>query len=197
MGIIRRLYDWMLSWAEHPAGVWALFILAFMESSFFPIPPDVLLIALAIGNPSRALWFATVCTMGSVFGALAGYAIGYGIWAAVDQYFFAYVPGFTPELFQKVCQQYEQYSFWIVFTAAFTPIPYKVITISAGVSKISLVPFFIASAVGRASRFFLVAGLIWKFGAPIKVFIDKYLNVLTILLTLLGIAGFVALKFLF
>ncbi|HNV68976.1 MAG TPA: YqaA family protein [Candidatus Ozemobacteraceae bacterium] len=197
MGFVRRLYDWMLSWAEHPAGVWALFVLAFMESSFFPIPPDVLLIALAIGNPSRSLWFASVCTIGSVIGALVGYGIGWGVWEAVDQYFFAYVPGFTPELFKKVCEQYELYSFWIVFTAAFTPIPYKVITISAGVSQISLLPFIVASIIGRGARFYLVAGLIWKFGAPIKEFIDKYLNLLTILLTILGIGGFIALKFLF
>ncbi len=197
MGMIRRLYDWMLSWAEHPAGVWALFALALMESSFFPIPPDVLLIALAIGNPSRAFWFASVCTVGSVIGAMAGYAIGWGVWSAVDQFFFTWVPGFTPEVFRKVCEQYELYSFWIVFTAAFTPIPYKVITISAGVSRISFVPFLIASIIGRGARFFLVGGLIWKFGAPIKVFIDKYLNILTILLTILGIGGFIALKFLF
>lgn len=197
MGIIRRLYDWMLSWAEHPAGVWALFALAFMESSFFPIPPDVLLIALAIGNPTRSFWFASVCTLGSVLGAMAGYAIGWGVWSAVDQFFFTWIPGFTPEIFRQVCEQYELYSFWIVFTAAFTPIPYKVITISAGVSKISFLPFLVASIIGRGARFFLVGGLIWRFGAPIKDFIDRYLNLLTILLTILGIGGFIALKFLF
>jgi len=197
MSYLRRLYEWMLSWAGHPAGVWALFVLAVVESSVFPIPPDVLLIALSIGHPPQAFWFATVCSIGSVLGAMVGYAIGYGVWHLVSDFFFTYVPGFTPDLFKSVCEQYEKYSFWIVFTAAFTPIPFKVITISAGVTKISFLPFVIASIVGRAARFFLVAGSIWKFGAPMKVFIEKYFDLLTIAVTIIGIGGFLALKFLF
>ncbi|NLI76065.1 MAG: DedA family protein [Candidatus Riflebacteria bacterium] len=197
MAWLKRLYDWMLTWADRPGGPVALFVLAFAESSFFPIPPDVLLIALCISASSRAFWFATICSAGSLIGGMAGYAIGMFLWAAVSDIFFTYVPGFTHEVFQRVCDQYELYSYWIVFTAAFTPIPYKVITISAGVTRISFGPFVVASLVGRAARFFLVAGLLWKWGRPMKEFIEKYFEMLTLALTLLGILGFVALKYLF
>ncbi len=197
MGWLKRLYDWMLTWADHPGGPVALLVLAFAESSFFPIPPDVLLIALCLSASHRAFWFATLCTLGSTFGGMAGYAIGMFLWAMVSDIFFKYVPGFTPEVFKRVCDQYELYSFWIVFTAAFTPIPYKVITISAGVTHISFLPFVAASAIGRGARFFLVAALLWQFGKPMKEFIEKYFELLTIGLTVLGILGFIALKYLF
>lgn len=197
MAWLKRLYDWMLTWADHPAGPVALFVLAFAESSFFPIPPDVLLIALCISASSRSFWFATICSVGSLLGGMAGYAVGMFLWAAVSDLFFTYVPGFTHEVFQRVCDQYELYSFWIVFTAAFTPIPYKVITISAGVTHISFGPFVVASLIGRAARFFLVAGLLWKWGKPMKEFIEKYFEMLTLAITILGILGFVALKYLF
>jgi membrane protein YqaA with SNARE-associated domain len=195
--MIRRTYDWVLSWAEHPAGVIALAILAFAESSFFPIPPDVLLIALAMGKPARSFWFATVCTVASVVGALFGYLIGNVFWHAVSPFFFTYVPGFTAHQFTYVQNLYEQYNFWIVFTAAFTPIPYKVITVSAGVFDINLPMFVVASLAGRTGRFFLVGALIWKFGPPIKAFIDKYLNLLAVVFTILIAAGFVAIKYAF
>ncbi|RCK78201.1 MAG: lipoprotein B [Candidatus Ozemobacter sibiricus] len=197
MGWLKRLYDWMLTWADRPGGPIALLVLAFAESSVFPIPPDVLLIALCLSASQRAFWFATLCTLGSTLGGMAGYAIGMFLWAMVSDLFFKYVPGFTPEVFQRVCAQYELYSFWIVFTAAFTPIPYKVITISAGVTRISFLPFVVASVIGRGARFYLVAGLLWKFGPPMKEFIEKYFELLTILVTIIGILGFVALKYLF
>lgn len=193
---IRSLYDWVIGWAQTPYGVIALFLLAFAEASFFPIPPDVLLIALCVGERTRSFWFALVCTAGSVAGGIFGYLIGWGLWASVDQLFFNYVPGFTEEVFAAVQGYYDTYNFWIVFVAAFTPIPYKVITIAAGVFGINFVMFLIASTVGRAARMFLVAGLLYAFGEPIRAFIDRYFNLLTILLIAGIIGGFVFLRLL-
>lgn len=193
-GFVRRIYDWVLAWADHPAGVWVLAILAFAESSFFPIPPDVLLIALAIGKPKRAFWFATVCSFGSVLGGIAGYLIGAGLWQAVDTLFYAYVPGITPLGFAQVKTLYDTWNFWVIFTAGFTPLPYKLFTISAGVFDINFAMFLIASTISRTARFFLVAALIWKFGPPIKGFIDRYFNLLAVTFTVLLIGGFVVIK---
>ena len=191
---IRRLYDWVLGWAESPYGAAALAVLAFAESSFFPIPPDVLLIALCLGNRGKWAKFALICSAASFVGGLAGYGIGWGLWAVVDEWFFTYVPGFTHEAFDHVSGLYDQWSFWIVFVAAFTPIPYKVITITAGVCSINLPMFIVASVVGRSARFFLVGFLLYHFGEPIKDFIDKRFNLLTIVFALLLIGGFVVLK---
>ncbi|MBI2424726.1 MAG: DedA family protein [Candidatus Hydrogenedentes bacterium] len=195
MKIVRRMYDWVLSWAETPYGSVALFLLAFVESSIFPIPPDVLLIALCVGHRSKAFRFAAICTVGSVLGAMVGYAIGAGAWAAVDDYFFTYVPGFTHTTFDRVGGLYEEWNFWVVFAAAFTPLPYKVVTIAAGVFAINFPMFVIASIVGRSARFFLVAGLLYLYGEPIRVFIDKWFNLLVVVFTLLLIGGFVVLKY--
>ncbi|MBF0407663.1 MAG: DedA family protein [Candidatus Riflebacteria bacterium] len=190
MGWIKRLYNWVLSWADSPYAVPALFLIAFAESSFFPIPPDVLLIALCLSKPLQSYWYALVCTIGSVSGAAAGYVIGYAFWQAIGEYFFKYVPGFTHEVFNHVCQAYEANAYFIVFTAAFTPIPYKVITVTAGVSHISFIPFIVVSIFGRGLRFFLVGGLIRKFGAPVKVFIEKYFNLLTVLFVIIYVLAF-------
>jgi membrane protein YqaA with SNARE-associated domain len=203
MKLLRSLYDWILHWAETPYGPIALFILAFAEASFFPIPPDALLIALILGARAKAFRFAFNCTAGSVSGALLGYAIGYFLWwdapgqfSSLALFFFDKVPGFTQEIFKDVKELYIEWDFWIIFTAGFTPIPYKVFTISSGAFDISLPMFIIASIVGRAGRFFLVASLIWKFGDPIKEFIDKYFNLLAIVFTILLIGGFVLIKYL-
>ncbi len=195
-GIVRRIYDWVLAWADHPGGVWALFTLSFAESSFFPVPPDVLLIALCIGKPKRSLWFATVCSIGSIVGGIAGYLIGAGLWQIVSPYFYAFVPGLTPDAFARVQGLYDTWNFWIVFTAGFTPLPYKLFTISAGVFGISFPMFLIASAISRSARFFLVAGLIQKFGPSIKGFIDRYFNLLAIGFTVLLVGGFAVAKLL-
>jgi len=193
--MVKRLYDWVLSWGNSKWGALALFVLAFAESSFFPIPPDVLLIALCLGAVKRSFRFALICLMGSILGAAGGYAIGYYLWqntageyTALANWFFAHV--FTEESFLQVKGLYDEYDFWIVFTAGFTPLPYKLFTISGGLFKIDLVMFFVASIISRGLRFFLIAGLIWKFGAPIKTFIDKYFNLLAILFTVLLIGGF-------
>ncbi|MBM3289699.1 MAG: DedA family protein [Candidatus Hydrogenedentes bacterium] len=192
---IKRLYDWVLSWANTPYGGTALVLLSFAESSFFPIPPDVLLIALCLGNRERWFRFASLCTAASVVGGLAGYGIGWGLWHAVDQLFFTYVPGFTEEQFAKVQGLYERWNFWVVFVAAFTPIPYKVITVSAGVFGINMAMFMIASVVGRAARFFLVAYLLHRYGEPIHAFIEKRFNLLTIVFVILLIGGFAVLRY--
>ena len=201
---MRKLYDWDLHWAETPYGALALFLLAFAESSFFPIPPDALLIALVLGSRTKAFRLAANCTVGSVTGAIAGYAIGYFLWwtpskefTGLAMFFFEHIPSFTQDAFYGVQKLYEQYDFWIIFTAGFTPIPYKVITITSGAFDISMVMFLIASIISRGARFFLVALLIWWFGPTIKNFIDRYFNLLAIAFTVLLIGGFVALKYMF
>ena len=195
MNIVKRLYDWVLSWSESRWGTLALFLLAFAESSFFPIPPDVLLIALCIGATSKAFRYAAVCLAGSVLGAVAGYAIGFFAWqapsgefTALANFFFDHV--FSVEKFNEVKALYDKYDFWVVFTAGFTPLPYKLFTIAGGLFHINIPMFIIASTVSRGLRFFLFAGLIWKFGAPIKGFIDKYFNILAIAFTVLLIGSF-------
>ena len=203
MKYIRKLYDWVLSWAYTPYGAIALFIFAFAESSFFPIPPDVLLIALVLGARKKAFRFALICTIGSISGAIFGYLIGHYLWwttgnefSSVAGFFFSNFPGFTEEMFFRIQQLYSHYNFWIVFAAGFTPLPYKVFTVSAGAFNINFPLFMIASIIGRGARFFLVSALIWKYGPPIKSFIDKYFNLLAILFTILLIGGFVLINFL-
>ena len=204
MNYIRRLYNWVLEWSNTKYGVPALFILSLSESSFFPIPPDVLLIALALGVQSKALYFAFICSLGSVLGAIIGYTIGYFSWwnslgeySVVAMFFFNHIPGFSSEIFTSIQQKFDLYNFFIVFTAGFTPIPFKIITISAGAFNINFPMFIIASTISRSARFFLVALLIKKFGKPITSFIDKYFNILSIVFTILLIGGFFALKVLF
>ncbi|MGH7474711.1 MAG: YqaA family protein [Longimicrobiales bacterium] len=193
-GVLRRLYDWVLSWAYTPYGALALFLLAFAESSFFPIPPDPLLIALAIGNPLKAFRFALICSAGSVIGGAVGYLIGWGFWSAVDTFFFAYVPGVTPASFEHVQQLYERYEFLAVFLAGFTPLPYKVFTLSAGVFQVPFLVFLVASITSRSARFFLVGALIRFFGAGIQAFIDRYFDRLAWTFLILIVLGFAAIK---
>jgi len=194
-GLLRRLYDWVLHWAETPYGTPALFVNSFAESSFFPVPPDPLLIALCIGEPRKSFRFAFWCSLASVLGGAAGYWLGATLWEAVGDYFFRYVPSFTPQAFAHVGDLYDQYNFWVVFTAGFTPIPYKLITIGAGVFNINFAIFFLASILSRSARFFLVAALIRRFGPRIRDFIDRYFNLLTIIFILLLIGGFVLFKY--
>ncbi len=193
---IRRLYDWVLSWAETPYGAPALFLLAFAESSFFPVPPDVLLIALALSVPARAFRFALIASAGSVLGGVAGYSLGFGLWELLADFFFRYVPGFTEQGFQRVQSLFAQYDFWVVFSAGFTPIPYKLITIGAGAFKINFPVFLLASLVSRSLRFFLVAWFIYRFGPPVRGFIEKYFNLLTLIFLILLIGGIWVVKYL-
>ena len=186
----------MLSWGNSRWGALALFCFAFAESSFFPIPPDVLLIALCLGVTTRSFRYAAICLAGSITGAMAGYALGFFLWqntadeyTALPQSFFNHV--FSMESFLKVGALYDRYNFWIVFTAGFTPLPYKLFTITGGLFHINFVMFLLASVVSRGLRFFVIAWLIWRFGAPIKRFIDKYFNLLAIAFTVLLIGSFV------
>lgn len=195
MRLIRKLYDWVLHWAETPYGGPALFLLAMIESSIFPIPPDVLLIALCIALPTRALRFALLASLGSVLGGLIGYAIGWGAWPLVDSFFYSYIPGFTPLVFARVQELFAAYGFWVVFTAGFTPIPYKVITIGSGVFEINLAIFTVASLISRSLRFFLVAWLLFHYGPSMRSFIDRYFNLLSILFLILLLGGFLLLKY--
>ena len=201
MNYLRRLYEWILHWAETKYGVPALFLLALAESSFFPIPPDVLLIPLALGARSKAIRFALVCSVASIVGGIVGYGIGYFAWwngaeaySAVALFFFNHIPGFTEEVFLNIQEKYEIYNFLIVFTAGFTPIPFKIITISAGAFSVNFPMFLLASTISRSARFFMVALLIRQFGEPITAFIDKYFNLLSIVFTILLIGGFLVLK---
>jgi membrane protein YqaA with SNARE-associated domain len=194
-GVVRRMYDWVLHWSETPYGPWALFVLAFMESSFFPIPPDVLLIALALGLPERALRFALMCTVGSVFGGMLGYFIGVSFFDLVGHRILEFYGAL--EKFAEVQKLYNRYGVWMVGIAGFTPIPYKVFTIASGVFRLDFVPFVVVSFFTRAARFYIVAGLIWKFGPPIKKFIDKYFDVLSIAFVIILLLGFAAVKLLF
>jgi membrane protein YqaA with SNARE-associated domain len=194
--MVKQLYDWMLSWGESRWGALALFLFALAESSFFPIPPDVLLIALCIGATTKSFRFGAICLVGSISGAIIGYFIGFFLWqntageyTPIAQFFFDHI--FSVESFQSVGALYEKYNFWIVFTAGFTPLPYKLFTISGGLFHINFVMFLVASIISRGLRFFLIAALIWKFGAPIKKFIDKYFNLLAILFTVLLIGSFI------
>jgi membrane protein YqaA with SNARE-associated domain len=193
-GALRRLYDWVLHWAETPYGAPALFGLALAESSFFPIPPDPLLIALCLGAPGLSLRFAANATLASVLGGMLGYGIGAGAWHLLEGWFFAYVPGVSAEAFARVQGLYDSYDFWAVFLAGLTPIPYKVFTLSAGVFSINFPVFVVASVLSRGLRFFLLAGLIFYFGQPITRFIDRYFNLLAWAFGLLLVGGFLVLE---
>lgn len=190
---LRRLYDWVLGWAPHPYAPAALFLIAFAESSFFPIPPDVLLIALALGLPARAFRFALITTAGSVLGGLAGYVIGYGLMASVGQAILD-LYGLHDE-FARIQTWYLAYDIWAVGVAGFTPIPYKVFTIAAGAFEMDPWRFALASIVSRGARFFLVAWLIYHYGRPIKHFIDRYFDVLSVLFVVLVIGFFLLLGY--
>jgi membrane protein YqaA with SNARE-associated domain len=193
---MRRLYDWVLHWAKTPYGAPALFILALAESSFFPVPPDPLLIALCLGVPALAMRFAATATLASVVGGIIGYAIGAGAWHLLQDWFFAYVPGVSPDAFASVQALYDRYDFWAIFFAGLTPIPYKVFTLSAGVFSINFGVFVLASVLSRGLRFFIVAGLIYRFGQPITRFIDRYFNLLALAFGILLVGGFVLIEFL-
>lgn len=196
MKFLRRLYDWVLHWAETPYGPMALFLLALAESSFFPVPPDALLIALCLGALKKSWRFALITSIASVLGGMLGYLIGYGLWETAAPFFFRYIPGFTEAGFQKVMSHYQDSGFWYVFMAGFTPVPYKVFTIASGVFRLNFLLFLLASTISRSLRFFLVAGLFRKFGPEIKSFVDRYFNLLAVAFFVLLLGGFLVIKYL-
>ncbi|WNJ99953.1 YqaA family protein [Thalassospiraceae bacterium LMO-JJ14] len=192
--MLRALYDKALEWSAHRHAIWILALVSFAESSFFLIPPDVLLIPMVLS--ARTKWFriALVCTVASVLGGLFGYFIGAFLFDEIgrpilDMYH-------ASAKFEAVRAAYNENGVWIVFTAGFSPIPYKIFTIASGVTGMDIAPFVIASAVGRGARFFLVALLLWKFGKPIQAFIEKRLGLLTLAFCALLVVGIVVLKFL-
>ena len=190
--VVRRLYDWVLGWAETPYGVPALFVIAFAESSFFPIPPDVLLIALALAVPTKAYRFALWCSLGSVLGGMFGYLLGFALWSSVEPLLIPHV--FSAEKFAHVTDIYDRYGIPFVFAAGFTPIPYKIFTVAGGVAQINFFGFVGASIVGRSARFFLVAWVIRRYGDAARGFIDRYFNLVTLAFTVLLVGAFLLLK---
>lgn len=201
---MKKMYNWVLNWASSPYSSLALFILAFIESIFFPVPPDVLLIVLVLGCRTKAFKHALNCTLGSVSGAIVGYCLGHFIW--VNQggeftwfanIFFENIPGFSIDMFNKIKVLFVNWDFWIIFTAGFTPIPYKIFTVTSGVFDINLPMFILASLISRGARFFILAFLLWRYGASIKLFIDKYFNVMALGFTVCLIGVFVIIKFVF
>lgn len=194
MHYLKKIYDWVLHWAETPYGTPALFLLAFTESFFFPLPPDILLIALSLSIPKKAFEYAAVCTIGSVLGGAFGFFLGYQFWEIGKPILFNYV---NEADFETIRRYFQDYEAWAVGIAGFTPIPYKALTISAGFFRANFLIFVAVSLVSRAARFFLVAGLIYYFGPSIKGFIDKYFNLLTFIFFAMLIIGFMAIKYVF
>lgn len=184
MDFMRGLVEWTIAWSATPHATAALTVLAFAESSFFPVPPDVLLIPMALGQPPLAMWFATVCTASSVLGGSFGYLLG--------------IKGgrplmlrlFSREKIALVEEYYKKYDVWAVGIAALTPIPYKVFTISAGVFDLDFRRFVLVSIVGRGARFFAVAALIMAFGASVKGFLDRHFELTVTIFAILLVGGF-------
>lgn len=183
-----------MSFAAHPQAMWALFFIAFIESSFFPIPPDILLLPMVLAARGNAWKIAGVCTVASVLGGFAGYGIGYYLYESIGRplmEFYGYGAKF--EHFQGL---YNEWGAWIVAAGGLTPLPYKVITIASGVTGLDLGTFGIASVLSRGVRYFLIAALLWYYGEPIKTFIEKYLGLLVSIGFVVLLGGFVAIKFL-
>ncbi len=193
---LRRLYAWVLSWAGSRYGTPALGALSFAESSFFPIPPDVLQIALSVSRPRRSFLYAAVSTVASVAGGVVGWWIGTALWSALSGVFFVWVPGVTPGIFAQVGALYRESAFLAILTAAFTPIPFKVFTLASGVFDVPLPTLVAAAMLGRGGRFFGVAACVFFVGPGVKRFLDRYLELATVALLALGVAGFLVVKLL-
>jgi len=190
---IRKLYFWTLHWSETQYALPALILLSFAESSFFPIPPDVLLIAMCFATPKRWVTYAFWCTVASVLGGILGWYIGWGLWEGVGQPIVHFYHG--EEIMAKVDALYDKYGFIGILVAAITPIPYKVFTIASGVFRFDLLQLIGASILGRGIRFFVVAGLIRWSGPSVRPFIEKHFELVMVAFGLLGVLGFLAIKF--
>ena len=191
--MMRRLYDWMMRMAGHKKAPQALFWVAFIESSVFPNPPDVMLIPMILAQRAKAFLYATICLAGSVIGGVAGYAIGYYLFDLIGEPVLR-VYGYG-EKYQQTADLFNEWGPWILIAKGWTPFPYKVLTIAAGAFKMSIVPFILASIVARAMRFYLVAALLYWFGEPIRDFIEKRLSLVTTAFVVLLVGGFVAIKY--
>ncbi|MDA1190970.1 MAG: DedA family protein [Candidatus Poribacteria bacterium] len=192
-GWMRRQKDRVEALAESPRAGWWLFVIAFMESSFFPIPPDVLLLPLAASAPRKSLRFAAICTAGSVIGAILGWVIGYAMYESVGRLILDFYH--ATDAVDVVLAKYRENAFAAIIVAGFTPIPYKAFTILAGVNATVALPMLLgASVIGRGARFFLLAGIVRLVGPSVKPWVDKYFDVLAIVFTVLLIGGFFVLK---
>lgn len=191
---LKRLYNWVLLQADHPAAPTVLFWIAFAEATFFPIPPDVLLLAMAVAAPTKALRFAVICTAGSVLGGVVGYLMGWGLWSQIDTLFYQYIPGFTEAKFDSMATTFANNTFATIFAAGFTPIPFKVFTIAAGAAVVPFFIFLLGALLSRGLRFGLLALLIYWFGESVKTWIDRYFNLLSIIGTVVIIALFYWIK---
>ena len=193
--MIRSLYDWVIRLAGHPRAIPALGVVSFLESSFFPIPPDVMLVPMVLANRAKAFRIALVCTVCSVFGGLLGYAIGFYFFETIGEWVVR-TYGMQAAL-DKFRAGFQEWGIWIILIKGLTPIPYKLVTIASGAAHFDLFTFVWASIVTRGLRFFLVAALLWKFGEPIRTFIEKRLTLLTWLFLIALVGGFVAFRYLF
>lgn len=192
--MIQRLYDWTLSLAQHRHALWALAIVAFVESSVFPIPPDIIMIPMILAQPRRAWLIAGVALVASVLGGLLGYLIGAFAFETIGQPILASLG--KADAMAEFSQRFNDMGFWAVLIAGITPFPYKVITIMSGWTGMPLATFITTSILARGLRFFIVAGLLWQFGAPIKDFIERRLGLMFTLALALLIGGFVLVKYL-
>ena len=193
--MMRRMYDWMMAQARSPGAPHALFWVSFIESSFFPIPPDVMLIPMVIANRLKAWFYATVATVGSVIGGVFGYAIGYFFFEQIGRPILEFYG--KAESFGEFTSWFNEWGVWILIIKGMTPFPYKVLTITAGVTHMPVIEFMVASVIARAMRFYLVAGLLYFFGEPIREFIEKRLSLVTTVFVVLLVLGFVAIKYVF
>jgi len=192
--MIRALYDWTLSLAAHPRALWALAFIAFIEASVFPVPPDVLMVAMIIAAPHRAFVIAAVATVASVLGGLLGYAIGAFAFESIGRPVLESLgKGDAVAAFNT---RFNDFGFWSVLVAGVTPFPFKVITIMSGWTGLPLAIFVVTSIIARALRFFFVAALLWKYGAPIRDFIERWLGLLSVLFVVLLFGGFYAVRYL-
>jgi membrane protein YqaA with SNARE-associated domain len=193
--MMRRMYDWMMGMAGSPRAPWALGVVSFIESSFFPIPPDVMLIPMVLKDRSKAWWYATIATVTSVAGGILGYAIGYFFFEAIGKPILNFYG--KEHALDSFIQFVHEYGVEAVIIKGMTPIPFKVVTIAAGVAKMDLLAFIGASIIARAMRFYLVAALLYFFGQPIRAFIERRLTLVTTVFVVVLVSGFVAVKYLF
>jgi len=192
--MIRRIYDWMMRKAGDSRAPWALAFVSFVESSFFPIPPDVMLIPMTLSRRENAWWYATIATVASVIGGLLGYAIGYFAYQAIGLPILEFYG--REHALDSFIAFVHDYGVPAVILKGMTPIPYKVVTIAAGVAKMDLLAFIGASIIARALRFYLVASLLYWFGQPIRDFIESRLTLVTTVFVVLLVGGFVVIKYL-
>ncbi|MCC5972075.1 MAG: DedA family protein [Pararhodobacter sp.] len=192
--MIRALYDWTLSLAAHPRALWALAFVAFIEASVFPIPPDVLMVAMIIATPHRAFLIAGVAVLASVLGGLAGYAIGAFAFESIGRPVLETLG--KADAVAAFNTRFHDFGFWSVLVAGVTPFPFKVITIMSGWTGLPLTTFVVTAIIARALRFFFVAALLWRYGAPIRDFIERWLGLLSVLFVVLLLLGFYAVRYL-